>query len=109
MLLRAYSRYEGCPACIIMSATPEVQAIKLCLALMLQACSDLLLTLIAGCGKTLLAKAIANECQANFISVKGPELLTMWFGECNCALVICADCTYALRDSKLHDVVVGWG
>merc|ERR1712110_1328594 len=34
-----------------------------------------------GCSKTLLAKAIANECQANFISVKGPELLTMWFGE----------------------------
>ncbi|KAJ3689965.1 hypothetical protein LUZ61_019129 [Rhynchospora tenuis] len=34
-----------------------------------------------GCGKTFLAKAIANECQANFISVKGPELLTMWFGE----------------------------
>jgi transitional endoplasmic reticulum ATPase len=34
-----------------------------------------------GCGKTLLAKAIANECEANFISVKGPELLTMWFGE----------------------------
>merc|ERR1712146_517206 len=27
-----------------------------------------------GCGKTLLAKAIANECQANFISIKGPEL-----------------------------------
>ncbi|XP_038997403.1 cell division cycle protein 48 homolog [Hibiscus syriacus] len=36
-----------------------------------------------GCGKTLLAKviAIASECQANFTSVKGPELLTMWFGE----------------------------
>jgi len=34
-----------------------------------------------GCGKTLLAKAVANECSANFISVKGPELLTMWFGE----------------------------
>lgn len=34
-----------------------------------------------GCGKTLLAKAIANECQANFVSIKGPELLTMWFGE----------------------------
>merc|ERR1712003_37812 len=32
-------------------------------------------------GKTLMAKAVANECQANFISVKGPELLTMWFGE----------------------------
>jgi len=34
-----------------------------------------------GCGKTLLAKAIANECSSNFISIKGPELLTMWFGE----------------------------
>jgi transitional endoplasmic reticulum ATPase len=34
-----------------------------------------------GCGKTMLAKATADECQANFISVKGPELLTMWFGE----------------------------
>merc|ERR1719473_784228 len=34
-----------------------------------------------GCGKTLLAKAIANECASNFISIKGPELLTMWFGE----------------------------
>ncbi|KAK0477174.1 P-loop containing nucleoside triphosphate hydrolase protein [Armillaria luteobubalina] len=31
-------------------------------------------------GKTL-AKAIANECNANFISIKGPELLAMWFGE----------------------------
>ncbi|OWP02244.1 hypothetical protein B2J93_1032 [Marssonina coronariae] len=34
-----------------------------------------------GTGKTLLAKAVANECSANFISVKGPELLSMWFGE----------------------------
>merc|ERR1712192_94418 len=34
-----------------------------------------------GCGKTLLAKAIATECASNFISIKGPELLTMWFGE----------------------------
>jgi len=34
-----------------------------------------------GCGKTLLAKSIANECASNFISIKGPELLTMWFGE----------------------------
>ena len=34
-----------------------------------------------GCGKTLLAKAVAHECSSNFISIKGPELLTMWFGE----------------------------
>ncbi|KAI4178839.1 MAG: hypothetical protein L6R41_008180, partial [Letrouitia leprolyta] len=34
-----------------------------------------------GTGKTMLAKAVANECAANFISIKGPELLSMWFGE----------------------------
>ena len=33
-----------------------------------------------GCGKTLMAKAIANESGANFIRVKGPGLLNMWFG-----------------------------
>jgi ribosome biogenesis ATPase len=34
-----------------------------------------------GCGKTLLAKAIANESGANFIAVKGPELLDKYVGE----------------------------
>jgi transitional endoplasmic reticulum ATPase len=34
-----------------------------------------------GTGKTLMAKAAANESQANFISVKGPELLSKWVGE----------------------------
>jgi SpoVK/Ycf46/Vps4 family AAA+-type ATPase len=34
-----------------------------------------------GCGKTLLAKAVASESEANFISVKGPELLSMWVGQ----------------------------
>ena len=34
-----------------------------------------------GCGKTLLAKAVANESQTNFISVKGPELLNKYVGE----------------------------
>ena len=34
-----------------------------------------------GCGKTLLAKAVANESQANFISIKGPEVMSKWVGE----------------------------
>jgi transitional endoplasmic reticulum ATPase len=34
-----------------------------------------------GCGKTLMAKAVANESGANFISIKGPEVLSKWFGE----------------------------
>ncbi|MCD6138090.1 MAG: AAA family ATPase, partial [Deltaproteobacteria bacterium] len=34
-----------------------------------------------GTGKTLLAKAVANEAEANFISVKGPEVLSKWVGE----------------------------
>lgn len=34
-----------------------------------------------GTGKTLIAKALANSCNANFISVKGPELRSRWFGE----------------------------
>ena len=34
-----------------------------------------------GCGKTLLAKAVATESEANFIAVKGPELFSKWVGE----------------------------
>ena len=41
----------------------------------------ILLSGLPGCGKTLLAKAIANESRVNFISVKGPELLSKYVGE----------------------------
>ena len=34
-----------------------------------------------GTGKTLLAKAVAHESKANFISIKGPEVLSKWVGE----------------------------
>lgn len=34
-----------------------------------------------GCGKTLLAKAVATESEANFIAIRGPELLSKWVGE----------------------------
>ncbi|MEM0482675.1 MAG: CDC48 family AAA ATPase [Nitrososphaerota archaeon] len=34
-----------------------------------------------GCGKTLLAKAIATEAEANFVTIKGPEIYSKWVGE----------------------------
>jgi len=34
-----------------------------------------------GTGKTLIARALATACQANFITIKGPELLSKWVGE----------------------------
>ena len=34
-----------------------------------------------GCGKTLLARAVAKESEANFISIKGPEVFSKWVGE----------------------------
>ena len=43
--------------------------------------SGLLLYGPPGTGKTLLAQAVANECGVNFISVKGPELLSKWVGD----------------------------
>ena len=41
----------------------------------------ILLTGPPGTGKTLLAKAVASESNANFISIKGPELLSQWVGQ----------------------------
>jgi transitional endoplasmic reticulum ATPase len=35
----------------------------------------------SGTGKTLIARALANRCQANFISVNGPEIFSKWLGE----------------------------
>lgn len=42
--------------------------------------SRLLLYGFPGCGKTLLASAVAKECGLNFISVKGPEILNKYIG-----------------------------
>lgn len=55
----------------------------------LQAPSGVLLCGPPGCGKTLLAKAVANEAGINFISVKGPELLNMYVGESERAVRQC--------------------
>ncbi len=50
-------------------------------ALGLQPSCGVLLYGPPGCGKTLVAKAIANECGASFIAVRGPELLNKYVGE----------------------------
>ena len=47
----------------------------------LEAAKGVLLYGPPGTGKTLLAKAVANESDSNFISIKGPELLSKWVGE----------------------------
>ncbi|MDY6770313.1 MAG: CDC48 family AAA ATPase, partial [Candidatus Nanohaloarchaea archaeon] len=43
--------------------------------------TGLLMYGLPGTGKTLMAKAVANESDANFISIKGPELFSKWVGE----------------------------
>lgn len=58
-------------------------------ALGLNSPSGVLLCGPPGCGKTLLAKAVANEAGINFISVKGPELLNMYVGESERAVRQC--------------------
>ncbi len=45
------------------------------------AARGILLHGLPGTGKTLLAKAVATECGVNFISIKGPEILSKWIGE----------------------------
>ncbi|XP_037720990.1 nuclear valosin-containing protein-like isoform X2 [Drosophila subpulchrella] len=55
----------------------------------LTAPSGVLLCGPPGCGKTLLAKAIANEAGINFISIKGPELMNMYVGESERAVRAC--------------------
>ncbi|XP_022916370.2 nuclear valosin-containing protein-like [Onthophagus taurus] len=67
----------------------SIRYTKECKALGITASTGVLLCGPPGCGKTLLAKAIANEAGINFISVKGPELLNMYVGESERAVRQC--------------------
>ena len=58
-----------------MAIVQPIKRPELFKAVGIQAACGVLLWGPPGCGKTLLAKAVANESRANFISVKGPELL----------------------------------
>jgi SpoVK/Ycf46/Vps4 family AAA+-type ATPase len=49
---------------------------------------SLLLYGFPGCGKTLLASAVAKECGLNFISVKGPEILNKYIGASEKSVII---------------------
>ena len=51
--------------------------------------SSLLLYGFPGCGKTLLASAVAKECGLNFISIKGPELLNKYIGASEKSVSFC--------------------
>ena len=55
---------------------PEIYAV-----MGLETVHGVLLSGAPGTGKTLLARALATACRANFVSVKGPELLSKWVGE----------------------------
>jgi SpoVK/Ycf46/Vps4 family AAA+-type ATPase len=64
---------------------------------------SLLLYGFPGCGKTLLASAVAKECGLNFISVKGPELLNKYIG----ASEKSASSTSSSRSSGAHGLTAG--
>ncbi|XP_055686095.1 nuclear valosin-containing protein-like [Lutzomyia longipalpis] len=72
-----------------LAVTSSVKCPKLMKALKLEPSCGVLLCGPPGCGKTLLAKAVANEVGINFISVKGPELLNMYVGESERAVRQC--------------------
>lgn len=66
---------------LFLSVVEPIRHPELFLAYGITSPAGLLLWGPPGCGKTLLAKAVANESHSNFISIKGPELLNKFVGE----------------------------
>jgi peroxin-1 len=59
---------------------PSSVTVRVCTAAKVVLTFRLLLYGFPGCGKTLLASAVAKECGLNFITVKGPEILNKYIG-----------------------------
>lgn len=71
---------------MIMAIVEPIRRPEMFLSLGLHAAGGVLLYGPPGCGKTLLARAVASESGANFISVKGPELLSKYVGDSELAV-----------------------
>lgn len=77
---------EGVRSELMMSIVTPIKHPGLFSSLGLRAPAGVLLYGPPGCGKTLLARAVAGESGANFISVKGPELLSKYVGDSELAV-----------------------
>lgn len=71
---------------MMMAIVEPIRSPEMFKSLGLDAASGVLLYGPPGCGKTLLARAVASESGANFISVKGPELLSKYVGDSELAV-----------------------
>lgn len=77
---------EGVREEMMMAIVEPIKRPELFSSLGLHAPAGVLLYGPPGCGKTLLARAVASESGANFISVKGPELLSKYVGDSELAV-----------------------
>lgn len=77
---------DGIKQSLIESVEWPLKHAELFLAAGVKPVKGILLSGPPGCGKTLLAKAAAAQCQVNFISVKGPSLLSKFVGDSERAL-----------------------
>lgn len=83
-----------------MAIVQPIQRPELFVAVGIVAACGVLLWGPPGCGKTLLAKAVASESRANFISIKGPELLNKVYPYCSLARPLNQRCLVCRRKRK---------
>ncbi len=71
--------YQICAHLSTVSATFKIR-VRTKVYFVITLTSRILLYGYPGCGKTMLASAVAKECGLNFVGVKGPELLNKYIG-----------------------------